>query len=87
MEWSRVRREAREGAQDSQDLKGSQRSWGRLRRGSSRVRRRTRKEWSQEAEGKRALEGESRQKGKMLPDIKDGERSICFGSQIQGLKS
>lgn len=61
-----MRREAREGAEDSQDLKGSQRTWGRLRRGSSRVRRRTKKEWFHEAESKRALEEESSQKSKML---------------------
>lgn len=82
-----MRREAREGAQDTQDLKGSQRSWGRLRRGSSSVTRRTKEEWSNEAEGKRALEGEGSQKGKILHDIKVGERSIWSDSQIQGLKS
>ena len=77
-----MKKEDREGDEDSQDLKGSQRTWGRLRRGNSRVRRRTKKEWCHEAEGKRALEGQSSQKSKNAPqkchDIKITEIHLAW---------
>lgn len=59
----------REGAKESQALRGSQRKWGRLRRSHSKVRMRTKKEWYHETEGiggRRALEGECSQKSKIL---------------------
>lgn len=65
--------------------------WGRLRRGSSRVRSRTKKEWSHEAEGKRALEGQSSQKSKNAPqkchDIKINRDPFGLAGKSRGQRA